>query len=397
MYLNAYLFCFRPFLFLLLCFLNREALCIVNSISPRHENVVSAESLSDSAVAHGSRGASPKHFPACLCDHCAVVDAEAHVRRVQSSLSFAGHDAHHLLQSLVASHTTHNKHLGRVAMRHCSLSNFNEHRKDRLLERKAKVFPCALARRKFGLGNLFDERGNPRKCDIHAFHRVGQLDIFFSFLGELFDIVPWTRIVGDLENSCKTVKAIADCNVNRLAEDAVPLLRVRNDLCVSPTDVKNGGVPGSRDQTPHLDMADAVIDSHERLAPKLCNRTCNDSKHIQRSAHSRPFGEAYTVNVSRMDRSLLQRPLEDPEDCSPVMPRSVPGLEPGPRWRDIRLPDIAEDLAIPHNAHSNLVGTALKSDRYRHGGQGGQSPRCAQPRPLATRPCTRWNGRSPCV
>ena len=107
------------------------------------------------------------------------------------------------------------------------------------------------------------------------------------------------------------VEAVADGDVERFAKDAVPLLRVRDDLGVATRDVENDRGRRRRNESAHFDVcqvarreesapprilsergwngltADAVIDSDEGLVVHEGERACDERDCLQRSTHSR--------------------------------------------------------------------------------------------------------------
>ena len=95
-------------------------------------------------------------------------------------------------------------------------------------------------------------------------------------LGHLLDVVAGRRIVAELEGAREAVEAVAHGHVDGLAEDAVAAVAVADHLGVAAADVEDGGVVGARDQAAHLDVADAVVDGHERLVPQLGQRARHD-------------------------------------------------------------------------------------------------------------------------
>lgn len=89
-----------------------------------------------------------------------------------------------------------------------------------------------------------------------------------ALLGCLLDVKAGARIVAQVDDPCKTVKAVADCDVDGLSEYAVPFLTVGQNLGVASTHVQNHRVLGIRDDSAHLDMADAVVNTDHRLVVK---------------------------------------------------------------------------------------------------------------------------------
>jgi hypothetical protein len=45
----------------------------------------------------------------------------------------------------------------------------------------------------------------------------------FAFLCQLFDIMAWSGVIGDVEGSGEAVETISDCNVEGFAKYAVPV------------------------------------------------------------------------------------------------------------------------------------------------------------------------------
>lgn len=81
------------------------------SLSPLNQDVVCAESLRTGGVRQ--RSAKPRFVceKASLGNHDAVVYAESLVRRIDTAAAVPRHNAHHLLQSLVAPHAPDNQDL----------------------------------------------------------------------------------------------------------------------------------------------------------------------------------------------------------------------------------------------------------------------------------------------
>lgn len=106
--------------------LNISTKNLLNNIilfSPGNMYVVRSISLNTSSL-----------FPRCTafalvleqssdCDHNTVIYAESLIRRVKSCIPFFTHDAHHFLQSLIASHATHDQHFVRSHVCHRAFCN----------------------------------------------------------------------------------------------------------------------------------------------------------------------------------------------------------------------------------------------------------------------------------
>jgi hypothetical protein len=52
--------------------------------------------------------------------------------------------------------------------------------------------------------------------------------------GFLLNVVSWTWVVAQVDNSSESVQAVSDGNVKSLAENAVSLLGVSDDLGIAP-------------------------------------------------------------------------------------------------------------------------------------------------------------------
>lgn len=63
-------------------------------------------------------------------------------------------------------------------------------------------------------------------------------------------------------------------------------LHTETDLRVPSTNVKHGGVVGLCDESAHLDVSDTVVDTEERLPPKLCDCASHQSHRHQGGAHT---------------------------------------------------------------------------------------------------------------
>lgn len=66
-------------------------------------------------------------------NHDSVVDAEALVGRVDAASALAGHEAHHLLDALVAAHAADDQDLVAADVGHGPLRDLDEHGEDGFL------------------------------------------------------------------------------------------------------------------------------------------------------------------------------------------------------------------------------------------------------------------------
>ena len=57
--------------------------------------------------------------------------------------------------------------------------------------------------------------------------------------GFLLDVVSWTWVVAQVDYSSESVQAVSDGDVKSLAEDAVSLLGVSDDLGITPRNIEH--------------------------------------------------------------------------------------------------------------------------------------------------------------
>ena len=246
-------------------------------VSPSNVNLIRAKSLCASAVVQLRFKSSPVCKQSSMSNHDPVIDAKPFVSRIDTPSSFHRHQPHHLLQPLITAHPSNNQNLTRPDMRHRPLRNLHQHRKHRLLQRKAQIrlrhqlprhriphpalpfpfSPLHLPRQ------LLHPRQNPTKTTIHPLHRVRQIHQYPSLplLRNLLNIIPRRRIIADPQHPRKPIQTIPHRDVQRLAEDPVPAGGVRDYLRVSAGYVKYDRVQGAGDLAAHLDVPDAVVHS----------------------------------------------------------------------------------------------------------------------------------------
>ena len=171
-------------------------------------------------------------------------------------------------------------------MCHGTLGDLGEHRVHGLLQGKAQIlfrdrhrlFPGRRVGRGEELvgmhlgGELVDSGQDAGETAVHALDGVGQFEEVRALLSQLLDVVARRRVVGDAQRAGEAVETVAHGDVEGLAEDPVPLRRVRDHLRVAAGDVEDHGICGPRDRPPHLDVADAVVDAHDRLVPEQAQR-----------------------------------------------------------------------------------------------------------------------------
>lgn len=100
---------------------------------------IRSEALCDGALLEAGVDSHAVAQETSVCDHDAVVDAKPFVGGKYAATPLAGHDAHHVLETLVAADASDDKHLFGSDVRHGTFGDFDEHRKDVLLEREAEI------------------------------------------------------------------------------------------------------------------------------------------------------------------------------------------------------------------------------------------------------------------
>jgi len=173
-------------------------------------------------------------------DHDTIVDAEALVGGVDAPAAIPRHEAHHLLQTLVAADAADDQHLSGADVGHGALGDLDEHGEDGFLQGEAEVLTggllgaldvhqrLRLARQQLA-GELVDHGQDPREGAVHALDRVRQVQQVPAALRQLLDVVPRSGIVADLQRAREPVETVADGDVERFAEDPVP-----SRLCCQP-------------------------------------------------------------------------------------------------------------------------------------------------------------------
>ena len=250
-------------------------------------------------------------------------------------------------------------------MRHGPLRRLHQHREYRLLQREAevslrigRVTRGGHVRARADLGVLprleqrvrpvLDGGEDPGEADVHPLDGVGQREEGGPVLGALLDVVARARVVAEADHPGEPVQAVAHRDVDGLPEYPVALLAVGDHLRVAAADVEHGGVLGAGDESPHLDVADAVVDADDGLVPELGHGARHHGHAGEGRAHARALGVGHGVDLVGGDVGLLQRLPQHGEHVGAVVARRVPGQEPLARRRDVGPPRVGEHLAILH-------------------------------------------------
>lgn len=239
-------------------------------------------------------------------NHNAIINAKTLISRKHTPSPIPSHQPHHLLQPLIAAHPSHDQHLATPHMRHRPLRNFHQHRIDRLLETKAQIrrrnnvprslIPHIRIRLQIR-GQDINARQDPRKRAIHPLHRIRQVHQHTPLLRQLLNVIPRRGIIADLQRAREPVQTVAHGDIERLPEDPVPLLRIRDDLRVPAAHVQHDRVLGAGDLAAHLDVADAVVDADEGLVPEEGEHARGDGDGLEGRTHAGTFGVADAVDV----------------------------------------------------------------------------------------------------
>lgn len=355
-------------------------------ISPFHVNFICSKSLRTSTVLQRSTESCLKCQQTSMSDHDAIVDTEAFVSRIHASTPFLGHLSHHLLQALVTAYAADDEYLITAHVRHGALGDLHEHGENGLLQTETQVLGREpiflldlLAPRDLGLlllhlgGEQVGGGEDAAEAAVHALDGVRQVEEppAVGPPGEQLDVVAGGRVVADGEGAGEAVEAVADGDVEGLAEDAVPPLGVRDHLRVAPAHVQHDRVPGPRDRAPHLDVAHAVVHADERqVTPEQRERTRRHRDGLQGRAHPRALGVAYARQLRRRVRDAGggEGGGGQAREVRAVVPRRVLGQEAGARRRVEGVPQVGQDRRLARrrvvrdDADAELVGAALAAE-----------------------------------
>lgn len=109
----------------------------------------------------------------------------------------------------------------------------------------------------------------------------------------LITLAPYTFITQCISELCKhffTDSWFSGSEVQRLCAKGNWGLHTETHLCVPSANIQHGGVVGFCDKSAHLNVADTVVDTQERLSPKLCDCTSHQSHRHQGGTHTRTCG-----------------------------------------------------------------------------------------------------------
>ena len=108
--------------------------------SPLDMNFIRSKPLGDAgALDRDDANTNFEGQQARVSNHNTIIYAKPLVCAKDAAASVPRHDAHHLLQALVAPDPAHHEHLGGADMRHGALGSLDKHAKEGFLEREAEV------------------------------------------------------------------------------------------------------------------------------------------------------------------------------------------------------------------------------------------------------------------
>ena len=321
-------------------------------------------------------------------DHDSIVDAKSLVSGVHTPSPVLRHNPHHLLDPFVATDTADDEHLLRAHVSHSSLRDLNEHGKHRLLQRKAQILPrdelptlrisqlAPLHLRR----QLIHPSQDATKRTIHPLDRIRQIEQKPPLLSQLLDVVPRRGIIRNRQRPRKAIQTVPHRDIQRLAEDAIPLHAVRDHLRVPSRDIQDDRIGRAGDLPPHLDVADTVVDADQGLGPQQAQRARRHRHALQRRAHAWAAGVADAVDVADAEVGFGEGGAHELDDPLAVVARGVFGEEAGAGWGDVGVAEVGEDLGagvgavaagwVEDEAYAELVGGAFEAEGYHCGGGG---------------------------
>lgn len=200
------------------------------------------------------------------------------------------------------------------------------------------------------LGQAVDVAEDSAHGQVHALDGVGKLDegvLVRGVLGKLLDVVARGGLVGYPQGAREAVETVADGDVEGFAEDAVAVLGVGDDLGVAAADVEHDRVFGLGDLAAHLDVADAVVDGDERDAPQQGERAGEHGDGVEGRPHAGPAREADHIELTGVAQpGRVERAPRETHHPVAVVAGRVAGQEALTGRRDVRVPDIREDLGV---------------------------------------------------
>lgn len=144
----------------------------------------------------------------------------------------------------------------------------------------------------------------------------------------LITLAPNTFITQCISELCKhfTDSWLSGSEVQRLCARGNWGLHTETHLCVPSANIQHSGVVGFCDKSAHLNVADTVVDTQERLPPKLRDCTSHQSHRHQGGTHTRTCGRRRASEAVPLERYQTLDP------CLRAKNTSVSLLLPYSRW-----------------------------------------------------------------
>ena len=183
--------------------------------------------------------------------------------------------------------------------------------------------------------------------------------MFVGFSRTQFNVVPWTGVVGQTNDARKSIQTVAHGNVNGFTKNSIPLLGVRNDLCVATADVEDDGVDGTRTDSAHFDMTDAMVDANNGHTPQLRECASAQGRGAEWGPHPGALCETNAVDLIGCDTGQGQGFAHQGCCVCLMVPGCFTRQKTLPRWGDEGFSRIGKDTKGFAFAVQRIVGRVL--------------------------------------
>ncbi len=127
-------------------------------------------------------------------------------------------------------------------------------------------------------------REYPGKGDVHTFHGIREVEKDVPAPRELLNGGP--GIKSQPEVAPEFIEHVADADVLRLAEYAISLVRIRDDLRVAARSVQQAWVSATSEGVADLDVRDTVVHTDDRDAEGTGEGACGGAGDAQAGAET---------------------------------------------------------------------------------------------------------------